>query len=299
MHYRIRLSGSENNHIVNQVRAYYHIPRQTFLDMYMPKNHTYEFVHETDPADICIVGIQHEDNSLLRESEFNILFCVENVRAGRTQYRHFNKYGEFGNSRIDLYINNNEMRPTIGSIFSVLPQIYFRINYFNQVERLFNKYRVPFHEKKFCLAASRNRLNNNKLSIVSALAKYGKIDFIGNFNNILATTCYHGEQLIALFSQYKFIICFENSHASGYITEKIFNVFLSHSIPIYDGSPNIGEFIHMNSFIPYEPIAVDKIVALANDETAYEKMVEHPKIVPSNTKFDDFLKSVVPKKIEE
>jgi hypothetical protein len=299
MHYRIRFSGEENQHIVDNVNIYYQIPRQTFIDMYMPKKHTYEFVNEEDTADICIVGIQHEDNSLLRENEFNILFCVENQRAGRTQYRHFNKYSEFGNIMINLYINNNEIETTITPLYTVLPQIYFRINYFNQVQDQFDKYRVPFREKKFCLAASRNRLNGNKLSVVSALARYGKIDFISYFNDIHRSTCYHGEQLISLFSQYKFVVCFENSHASGYITEKIFNVFMSHSIPVYDGSTNVGDFIHPESFIPYKPNAIAKIVALANDEAAYEEMIRHPKIVLSDTHIDDYLQMVASQKIEE
>ena len=289
MHYRIRLSGDENRHIVDKVAAYYQIPRQTFIDMYMPKTHTYEFVNEEDPADICIAGMQHEDNSLLRDNEFNILFCVENQRAGRTQYRHFNNYGEFGNIMINLYINNNEMEPTITPLYSVLPQIYFRMNYFNQVEDRFHQYRVPFCEKKFCLAASRNRLNGNKLSVVSALARYGKIDFISYFNDIHRSTCYHGEELIALFSQYKFIICFENSHAPGYITEKIFNVFLSHSIPVYDGSPNVGDFINPSSFIPHNSEVIARTVALANDEVAYEEMVRQPKMVPLDTTISDYL----------
>ena len=299
MHYRVRLSGDENKHIVDKVTVYHQIPMQTFIDMYMPKTHTYEFVDEGDPADICIVGIQHEDNSLLRENEFNILFCVENLRARRTQYRHFNKYHEFGNIMIDLYINNNEMEPTITPLYTVLPQIYFRMNYFNHVEYRFDKYRVPFRDKKFCLAASQNRLNGNKLTVVSALAKYGKIDFISRFNNIHLSTCYHGEQLISLFSQYKFIVCFENSHAPGYITEKIFNVFLSHSIPIYDGSPNVGNFINPESFIPHNSEVIARTVTLANDETAYEEMIRQPKIVPLDTNICDYLQSVAPKKIEE
>ena len=42
----------------------------------------------------------------------------------------------------------------------------------------------------------------------------------------------------------------ENSHNEGpYITEKIFNVFLSQSIPIYDGEPKINEYINKKSYI--------------------------------------------------
>jgi|TARA_B110000114_G_C15076539_1_gene392073 alpha-1,4-fucosyltransferase len=39
------------------------------------------------------------------------------------------------------------------------------------------------------------------------------------------------------------------SKTDGYVTEKIFNAFLSGSIPIYDGAPNIMDYIFPNSFI--------------------------------------------------
>ena len=67
MHFKIRLLEGEKYHIVDKITAYHQIPKQTFLDMYFPKKHTYEFVDEKEAADICIVGIQHTDNSLLRE----------------------------------------------------------------------------------------------------------------------------------------------------------------------------------------------------------------------------------------
>ena len=38
-----------------------------------------------------------------------------------------------------------------------------------------------------------------------------------------------------LFRDYKFVICFENSIANDYITEKLPNVMLANSIGIYQG----------------------------------------------------------------
>ncbi|POB13201.1 glycosyltransferase family 10 domain-containing protein [Halobacteriovorax sp. DA5] len=53
-------------------------------------------------------------------------------------------------------------------------------------------------------------------------------------------------------SGYKFAICFENSkNNNNYITEKIFDCFLSGAVPIYFGAPNVTKFIPKSCFIDY------------------------------------------------
>jgi hypothetical protein len=52
-------------------------------------------------------------------------------------------------------------------------------------------------------------------------------------------------------NHFKFNICFENCAFPGYVTEKIFDSFLSGSIPIYFGAPDILDFIPENTFIDY------------------------------------------------
>jgi alpha(1,3/1,4) fucosyltransferase len=57
---------------------------------------------------------------------------------------------------------------------------------------------------------------------------------------------------IKTLSNYKFSICFENTHLEkDYISEKIFDCFLANTVPIYLGCPNINELIPKNSFIDY------------------------------------------------
>jgi alpha(1,3/1,4) fucosyltransferase len=66
--------------------------------------------------------------------------------------------------------------------------------------------------------------------------------------------CYKGtvENKIETHRDYNFSICFENSSGiDGYITEKIFDVLQSGSIPIYLGAPNISNYIPKNCFIDY------------------------------------------------
>jgi len=53
-------------------------------------------------------------------------------------------------------------------------------------------------------------------------------------------------------SQYKFSVCFENTNLiRDYISEKIFDSFLSQTVPIYWGAPNIDEIIPKNCFIDF------------------------------------------------
>jgi alpha(1,3/1,4) fucosyltransferase len=82
---------------------------------------------------------------------------------------------------------------------------------------------------------------------------------------------------LRIYSQYKFVIAFENSNSQGYITEKIFNVFLANSIPIYDGDTNVTEFINPNSFLQYDNMIVKKVQMLMNNEQLYNSIIEKEK----------------------
>jgi hypothetical protein len=45
-----------------------------------------------------------------------------------------------------------------------------------------------------------------------------------------------------IFSDYKFVLAFENNNVSDYVTEKIFNVYRAGAVPVYMGAPNIDEW---------------------------------------------------------
>ena len=85
-----------------------------------------------------------------------------------------------------------------------------------------------------------------------------------------------------LFREYKFVICFENSYAKGYITEKLPNVMMANSIGIYRGAPNVDEFFNTDSFINYENYGcsydamIEKIIELDRDDEKYNAMLKKP-----------------------
>ncbi|TSC88482.1 MAG: hypothetical protein G01um10145_885 [Microgenomates group bacterium Gr01-1014_5] len=59
------------------------------------------------------------------------------------------------------------------------------------------------------------------------------------------------EDKYTTLAKYKFCLCFENSVAPGYITEKIFDCFKARTVPIYWGAPNIEKYINNQCFIDF------------------------------------------------
>lgn len=77
-------------------------------------------------------------------------------------------------------------------------------------------------------------------------------------------------------SRYKFNICFENSPALGYTTEKIMDAFAANSVPIYYGNPLITVDFSSESIVCLKgdgdiERVVEEIVRLDNDNDSYLK----------------------------
>jgi hypothetical protein len=82
----------------------------------------------------------------------------------------------------------------------------------------------------------------------------------------------------------------ENTHQEGYITEKIFNVFQAGSIPIYDGAPDINNFIEQGSFLSYgDDNLLKKIHVLKDNEEKYNEIVNSTKV--NSTQLDNITRT--------
>jgi hypothetical protein len=274
---RVRFSEKAKQLIVDRVEQYFELLDTQCLALFLPQWYTYQIVEESEPADICIVGIQHTDNSLLRKDEYNILISVENFSVGRRHYQHFNQWGKWGNPAIQHYIYNDEVARTA----QCSPAADLRVAYYQRVrsDPLYESIRTKtkFSQKKFCLFTSRNGLNGNKQIAIRALSQLGRIDFLDQYeasHNIKALTCYHDPVMLGIYNQYKFVICFENSKTAGYVTEKIFNVFMAGSVPIYDGAPNIDHYVQPGAFLPFDQHLVKKVAMVMNNPLLYEAMLQ-------------------------
>ena len=60
------------------------------------------------------------------------------------------------------------------------------------------------------------------------------------------------ETKLPLFDDSMFHIAVENSRHPNYFTEKIIDCFMTYTVPIYWGSPNIGDYFNMRGVITFE-----------------------------------------------
>ena len=297
---RIRVSESNTNYIFisSDIRRYDMILPKQFSDIFLPKKYKYVFVNEDEEADICIVGLDHTNNDLLRKNEINILISVENLLLlERDFYQHANTFGRYNNDMIDMYIYNDITSITNNAI----PLIYLRLLYFKSIENNYKMLNTNFKDKLFCLFVSRNRMNLNKNEVLNKLSDLGQIDFLDKYDDIIKNkTCYNDIDLLQIFNKYKFIICFENSKGDSYITEKIFNVFLSNSIPIYDGPNNINDYIYKESYLQYDNNLFDNVKDIMRSHVLYNNVINNPKIKPIDpiviSKMENYLDNMIIKK---
>lgn len=94
---------------------------------------------------------------------------------------------------------------------------------------------------------------------------------------------YNSDEILNFYSQYKFVICLENTKQETYITEKIVNGFLAKTIPIYWGSDNIYEYFNKERFINIPNLSeivinrvINNIVSIISDEKKYLQIVNKP-----------------------
>lgn len=84
----------------------------------------------------------------------------------------------------------------------------------------------------------------------------------------------------SISNTFRFIIVIEDANIPGYITERIFDAFLSGAIPIYYGSTEVFGIFNPKAFIFYDitypDAALELISSLERNPDAYEQMINEP-----------------------
>jgi len=251
-----------------------------FIDYSLPSKYNYIIVDSNEKSDITIWDIYLEDNSILRDDEINIIFCVENVPHWNF-YKHYSKYGNYNDNKVKIYLYNHIDTMVKTDTYISIPLIHNYINYYNNNITLEPSQYTLFNNKKFCLMINKSKLNEQISETVTKLEKIGEIDNLSMYPDLLNKSCYHSIELLNVFNKYKFIICFENSYADGYITEKIFNCFYAKTLAIYKGSEKINKYINKDSFIDGRSNFIDKIIEVKDNEKLYNEYINSPKISAS------------------
>jgi hypothetical protein len=92
-----------------------------------------------------------------------------------------------------------------------------------------------------------------------------QITYAGRYKNNIGgpfKPAFGSPEFNAFASQYKFIITMENSQQSTYITEKVLQGLFAENIPVYWGSPRIGEYIN------------EKRILILDGQTSIKRTVE-------------------------
>jgi len=103
---------------------------------------------------------------------------------------------------------------------------------------------------------------------------------------------------------YKFTIAFENTRLPGWVTEKLIDPLLAHSIPVYWGDPSVAELFNPKAFINCADFGddldavVQAVIKLDNDRNQYMQMLREPPLredfpYDGEENLADFFKGVV------
>lgn len=159
-----------------------------------------------------------------------------------------------------------------------IPYIYCN-NYLNILKNPQQKTFVP--RKNVCAIISNSNCPYRNF-FLDKLGQKIQIDYAGNFRNNVPRIlgAYNSKEIFEFYSNYKFVICMENTKQETYITEKIVNGFLAQTIPIYWGSDRIGDYFNLERFINIPNLnvntideTINQISLICNNPDEYMKIV--------------------------
>jgi hypothetical protein len=273
-------------------QMYYNMQNiQQYFNYFFTNNYYYQIIpsNYNNTSHITVWDEFFINQNIMKPNEINLLLSVENITKWKF-YPHYKKFKNYGNPLMNIYLYNHIYKIEYTKKYLAIPLIYYRVNYYESYKHKIKPSIItPFENKKFCLMINRSNLNSDIRDFYNLLTTIGPVDNISLFDNVISQkSCYNSVELLNVFNKYKFILCFENSYQNGYVTEKIFNCFLSGAIPIYKGAPNILEYFSETSFINVnhtnesdETEFLEKIKYIATNETEYNKFTNSNIITPT------------------
>jgi hypothetical protein len=207
------------------------------------------------------------------------------LSSGKESY--FNRLVETGSEY--AFFLTNELGEQKSNVFFAPYFFFFSRPMMDKIQSMDMDEKIAsVKHRKFCAFIVSNPNNIDRIVLYKKLSAYKKIDSYGKLFNNVKEEKKAGEHYMNLlthnyqiFQQYKFVICFENSYARGYITEKIVNAMAGGAIPIYRGDDKVDRYFNSKSFINYEDYKsidkmVDAIIAMDQNEDKYLNVAKEP-----------------------
>jgi hypothetical protein len=229
-----------------------------------------------------------------RHKSFNckkILFTPENFFCHKyppfdfeTGDHNLYKYADYSITSFDIDNQNNFRMPC-----------YVRRYGFDIIDKIRDR-TIPEKSKKVLFIQKNCIPFRDNFSI--KLRKYINVDSVGG---CVPNLNIHVEDKLSFMKDYKFIISFENSTYKNYNTEKILDGFITKTLPLYWGDPNIKSDFNEDSFIYYndyenEDLFIERILELDSNEEKYNNMLLTQPIkneeIFSSVNFINFMKKI-------
>ncbi len=138
-------------------------------------------------------------------------------------------------------------------------------------------------ERDFCAFVCRNAVCRKRNSFVRNLNALRKVNCAGPFMNNVGFLLERGYTVKFNYQKkHYFGVAYENEASLGYQTEKILDVLVSRSIPIYWGNPRVTEEFNPDAFIHARDFASEKalihhLLELAEDPAAMAAIINAPR----------------------
>lgn len=128
-----------------------------------------------------------------------------------------------------------------------------------------------------------------RIKMFEKLNTIKKVDSLGSCLNNTGVRVQPELPKIRAIQDYKFTFAIENSSSPGYVTEKIVDPMVAHSVPIYWGSERVAEdftggFINLHNMT--EDDAIDYIIELDRDHDKYNSLYKQPYVADMGGYFD-------------
>jgi hypothetical protein len=258
-----------------------------------PKPQLVEYVKNKNPWH----GISYYTDKMLHlaahpenKSKFKIAFLWEPKSFMPRIYHNAEKFEDF----YDLIFTYDEDLLKRGPKYvflppdiSILDEKYYKIHPKNKLVSMVysNKKQLPGHKLRFLIAEN----------LIPRINFSEKIDLFGTGTGVFLEDKGHA------CVDYMFQIATENSKVKNYYCDKILDCFVTGTIPIYWGCPNIGDFFDERGIITFETAAELRDILLSIDEKKYLSMLEYAKInfkkALKYQQIDDYLFQTVKEKL--
>jgi len=220
---KLQTSGSPFNHAVSS------------CDGYTPKNHVWVNRDDMEADVIVFMDYDHRGGMIYSGNKKKVLWLCESRSITKPQHA-------------DLYNNTEEFLDVYDLVLTHDKELLEKDSRLVYVPNAAN---LPWVEEPQIYEKSRmtSMLCSGKAQCSGHLVRNSWANELKDHIDLFGRTIRPVEKVEEALSPYMFSVVIENESYSTYFTEKIMNCFATGTVPVYLGSPDIGDYFNMDGII--------------------------------------------------